>query len=70
MHLDISAVKEPGVYTGYIRKKVFFLGACTAVLALLAFISVGVGSVMIPFSDVVRTLVFHSSGNTEMIIWN
>lgn len=70
MHLDISAVKEPGAYTGYIRKKVLFLGACTAALVLLAFVSVGVGSVMIPFSEVVQTLVYHPSGNAEMIIWN
>jgi iron complex transport system permease protein len=70
MHLDISAVKEPRAYAGYIRKKVLFLCACTAALVLLAFISVGVGSVMIPFSEVFRTLVNHSSGNTEMIIWN
>nr|WP_320160959.1 iron ABC transporter permease [uncultured Methanoregula sp.] len=70
MHLDISAVREPGAYIGYIRKKILFLGACTGALVLLAFISVGVGSVMIPFSDVIQTLFYHSSGNTEMIIWN
>jgi iron complex transport system permease protein len=70
MHLDISAVREPGAYTGYIRKKILFLGACAGALVLLAFLSVGVGSVMIPFSDVIQTLFSHSSGNAEMIIWN
>ncbi|PKL68427.1 MAG: iron ABC transporter permease [Methanomicrobiales archaeon HGW-Methanomicrobiales-1] len=70
MHLDISAVKEPGAYTGYIRKKILFLGACMGALVLLAFVSVGVGSVMIPFADVIQTLVYHSSGNAEMIVWN
>jgi len=70
MHLDISAVKEPGAYTGYIRKKVFFLCACMGALVILAFISVGVGSVMIPFIDVIQTLVYHTSGNAEMIVWN
>jgi len=70
MHLDISAVKEPGAYTGYIRKKSLFLGACTGALVLLAFVSVGVGSVMIPFPDVIQTLVYHTSGNAEMIVWN
>jgi len=70
MHLDISAVKEPDAYSGYIRKKVLFLAACTGGLVLLALISVGVGSVMIPFSEVINTLLYHSTGNAEMIIWN
>jgi iron complex transport system permease protein len=70
MHLDISTVKESGAYAGYIQKKILFLSACTGCLIVLAFISVGVGSVIIPFSEVLQTLVYHTSGNAEMIIWN
>lgn len=70
MHLDISNVTEPLAYTGYLRRKTLFLAGCLVVLVLLAFISVGVGSVMLPVEDVWQTLLYHTSGNAEMIIWN
>jgi iron complex transport system permease protein len=70
MHLDVSDVTEPGAYAGYLQRKVWFLLICCGVLVLLAFISIGVGSVMLPAADVWQTLIFHSTGNTEMIIWN
>lgn len=70
MHLDISDVAEPVAYTGYLQRKTLFLAACAAVLILLAFISVGVGSVMLPFEEVWQTLLHHSTGNAEMIVWN
>ena len=70
MHLDISNVTEPFAYTGYLRRKAIFLVICLSVLVLLAFISVGVGSVMLPVTDVWQTLLYHSTGNAEMIIWN
>jgi iron complex transport system permease protein len=70
VHLDISNVTEPLAYSGYIRRKAIFLAICLGALAILAFISVGVGSVMLPITDVWQTLLYHSGGNAEMIIWN
>ncbi|HEX3001582.1 MAG TPA: iron ABC transporter permease [Methanoregula sp.] len=70
MHLDISSVTEPPVYAGYLRRKTLFLAGCLCILTALAFISVGVGSVMIPLAEVWQTLLYHSSGNAEMIVWN
>lgn len=70
MHLDISNTTEPLVYTGYLRRKALVLAGCIVVLVLLAFVSIGVGSVTLPAEDVWQTLLYHSSGNAEMIIWN
>lgn len=70
MHLDTAGITEPSAYTGYLKRKTAFLGACTLLLILLAFISVGVGSVMIPLTEVWQTLLYHSSGNAEVIVWN
>lgn len=70
MHLDISDVAEPLAYTGYLKRKTMFLGICAGALVLLAFISVGIGSVMLPLSEVWHTLLYHSTGNAEMIVWH
>jgi len=70
MHLDISNVTEPGTYAGYLRRKSLFLVACMGMLVLLALISIGVGSVMLPVADVWQALFCHSTGNAELIIWN
>ncbi len=70
MHLDISDVTEPFTYTAYLRRKLMFLAGCIVVLVLLAFVSIGVGSVMLPVGEVWQTLLYHSTGNAEMIVWN
>ena len=70
MHLDTRNVTESCAYTGYVRRKVVFLAVCLGVLVLLAFVSVGVGSVMLPIADVIQALLYHSPGNAETIIWN
>jgi len=70
VHLDIRNVTEPLAYSGYLRRKMIFLAGCVVALVLLAFVSVGVGSVMLPVADIWQTLLYHSTGNAEMIIWN
>jgi iron complex transport system permease protein len=70
MHLDISTVTEPATYTGYLRRKSLFLVACVGTLLILALVSIGVGSVMLPVADVWQALVYHSTGNADLIIWN
>jgi len=70
VHLETANVAEPFAYTGYLKKKATFLVACMLLLTILAVVSVGIGSVMIPLAEVWQTLLFHSSGNAEMIVWN
>jgi len=70
VHLDISTTTEPLVYTGYLRRKALVLVGSLVFLVVLSFISIGVGSVMLPVEDVWQTLLYHTSGNAEMIIWN
>jgi len=69
MHLDAPATDLADRYARYLRgKQVFLLGA-TAVLVALVFVSIAVGSVLIPIDEVVATLLFGAGGDAATIIW-
>ncbi len=70
MHLDTSGVTRPVAYACYIRRKTILVATSFLALLILAFLSLGVGSVTLPVHEVWQTLVYHSSGNIEMIVWN
>jgi iron complex transport system permease protein len=70
MHLDTSNAKVPAAYTGYLARKLHLLAGGLALLVLLAFLSIGVGSVMIPAQDIWQVFAGDSAGNAGTIIWS
>ena len=69
MHFADGTV--PADYRHYIRRKILFLAAVTALLGLGIVVALGQGAASIPFSEVLRTLTgFSTQPRQELIIWN
>lgn len=70
MHIDLQAGPVASRYAGYLRGKRLFLAACLVILLTLACVSISVGSVTIPITEVVVALVTGRPGDASTIIWN
>lgn len=57
-------------YRDAVRRKVGFCGACLGALAAAVVAAVAVGSVFVPFREVVGALLTGGSGRTAAIVWN
>ncbi|HOT94380.1 MAG TPA: iron ABC transporter permease [Methanoregulaceae archaeon] len=69
MHLDGATTDLGDRYSRYIRAKQAFLLGALGLLVVLIIVSIAVGSVVIPFDEVIATLAGGAGGDTATIVW-